>query len=53
MVDSTGFELPAGPHIGGVEGIRTLNLLDANQTLSQLSYDPINVRDVLLIKALF
>ena len=29
------------PHYGGPEGIRTLDLSDANRTLSQLSYKPI------------
>ena len=29
------------PHYGGPEGIRTLDLSDANRTLSQLSYGPI------------
>lgn len=28
---------------GGLEGIRTLDLSDANRTLSQLSYEPIFV----------
>ena len=28
------------PHYGGPEGIRTLDLSDANRTLSQLSYKP-------------
>ena len=44
-------ELLTFPHIFGVEGIRTLNLLDANQTLSQLSYDPVNVQDVVPAKS--
>ena len=50
MVDSTGFELLTFPHISGVEGIRTLNLLRARQALSQLSYDPVNMRDVVPIE---
>ena len=29
------------PHYGGPEGIRTLDLSDANRTLSQLSYKPV------------
>ena len=28
---------------GGLEGIRTLDLSDANRTLSQLSYEPVFV----------
>ncbi len=31
------------PFFGGDEGIRTLDLSDANRTLSQLSYRPIKV----------
>ena len=30
----------SGNLFGGTEGIRTLDLSDANRTLSQLSYDP-------------
>ena len=30
----------SGVFVGGTEGIRTLDLSDANRTLSQLSYDP-------------
>ena len=29
-----------GDFFGGLEGIRTLDLSDANRTLSQLSYEP-------------
>ena len=32
--------LSDGFHFGGPEGIRTLDLSDANRTLSQLSYKP-------------
>ena len=32
--------LSDGFHFGGPEGIRTLDLSDANRTLSQLSYGP-------------
>ena len=33
--------LSDGFHFGGPEGIRTLDLSDANRTLSQLSYKPV------------
>ena len=33
--------LSDGFHFGGPEGIRTLDLSDANRTLSQLSYGPV------------
>ena len=36
IIDFTAFS-------GGLEGIRTLDLSDANRTLSQLSYEPIFV----------
>ncbi len=36
-IDGGGF---VWPPYGGLEGIRTLDLSDANRTLSQLSYEP-------------
>ncbi len=42
-VDAVGFQPTASilsAKVGGLEGIRTLDLSDANRTLSQLSYEP-------------
>lgn len=37
------FKLGGVIHCGGLEGIRTLDLCDANAALSQLSYEPVFV----------
>ena len=36
------------PKIGGDGGIRTLDLTDANRTLSQLSYAPKSSRSIII-----
>ena len=43
-VDAVGFQPTASilsAKVGGLEGIRTLDLSDANRTLSKLSYEPV------------